>query len=331
MSVRKSGFKPGFLALSAALCLLSALFPRSLPAAPSSNGFVWLTSGTFTMGSNTAEANEDEKPAHSVTVSGFYLGAREVTRGEWFAVMGTRPWLDDLGAYREGAHQGATQDEDDQYPASYISWTAAMSYCAARNAAAGGNWFRLPTEAEWEYAARVGSLGSLMAFSPEITDANLGDYAWFRDNTVTAGEPWPHRVGLKLPTRWESNGNGNLYDMHGNVSEWVLDYYGSYAAAAQTNPAGPATGDARITRGGSFQDDAYMPPGSDCSSANRAPTAPAVTNKTIGFRIVLLTAPYAYLPGQEPQGGGGSGTSAKSSSKSSGGGGGCFIGTILSR
>jgi formylglycine-generating enzyme required for sulfatase activity len=297
---------------------------------PLVDGFVWLPGGTFKMGSSAPDANEDEKPVHSVTVSGFYLGVSEVTRRQWNDVMGTTPWLEDDGTPKEGVNQGANAAEDDEFPATYISWTQAMAYCAALNTLAGKNLYRLPSEAEWEYAARVGNLGSLLNFSPEIDENNLADYAWFRDNTVLAAEAWPHRVKLKLPTRWSGAATDWLYDMHGNVAEWVLDYYDSYSAAAQTNPGGPSTGVARITRGGSFQESAYIPPGSDCSSANRSPLAESVTNKGIGLRVLRQLSPYTYLPGQGGSSDGGT-VVVTPSSKDGGGGGGCFIRTLFSR
>ena len=316
----------------AALVLFLAAFPQaSALAEPVIDGFVWIKGGTFNMGSTAPDANADEKPAHSVTVSGFYLGKHEITRGEWFDVMATRPWLEDDGVTpREGVVLGATEDEDDAFPASCISWTQAMAWCAAKNALAGANWYRLPTEAEWEYAARVGNLGNFMTYSPEITVDNLADYAWFRDNTVLLGEAFTHPVGLKLPTKWGLAATDWLYDMHGNVAEWVLDYYDGYSAAAQNDPSGPSTGTARITRGGSFQEPAYIPPGSDCSSANRSPASASVTNKGIGFRVLRQLSPYAYLPGQGGSGGGGT-VVVKPSSSEGGGGGGCFIRTLFSR
>lgn len=316
----------------AALVLFLAAFPIvSALCEPAVPGFVWLPGGTFTMGSNQPDANAGQKPAHSVTVSGFYLAEAEVTRGEWFDVMGTRPWLEDDGVTpREGVNLGATEDEDNVYPASYISWTQAMSFCAAKNALAGQNLFRLPTEAEWEYAARVGNLGSLLHFSPEINESNLGDYAWFNDNTVDAGEAWPHRVKQKLPTRWSGAAADWLYDMHGNLSEWVLDYYDSYSPSAQTNPSGPTTGTARILRGGFFEDSAYAPVGlSDCSSGNRYPASQSATNKRMGLRVLRQLNPYAYLPGQGGSDGGGV-VVVKPKSSEGGGGGGCFIKALFS-
>lgn len=319
---RKGG--PGLQSMAALVFFLLASTAVSALAEPAVPGFVWLPGGTFTMGSNAPDANADEKPAHSVTVSGFYLGKYEVTRGEWFDVIATRPWLMDDGITpREGVVLGATEDEDDAYPASYISWTQAMAWCAAKNVLAGNNWYRLPTEAEWEYAARVGNLGSLMTYSPEITVDNLANYAWFHDNTIDVGEAWPHPTGIKLPTKWGLAATEWLYDMHGNVSEWVLDYYGAYSSSAQTNPSGASTGVGRVRRGGAFTESGYIPPGSDCSSANREFNAVSITNKAVGFRVLRQLNPYTYLPGQ---GGSDGGTVVvKPKSSEGGGGGGCFI------
>ncbi|MDI6796364.1 MAG: formylglycine-generating enzyme family protein, partial [Desulfatibacillaceae bacterium] len=163
-----------------------------------------IPAGTFSMGTQEGtqidgqDVPPDETPQHTVTITkAFYFKATEVTRGEWVAVMGTQPWLDENGDPKPNVHGVETADKDD-YPATYISHTQAVAYCAALNARFGGPWFRLPTEAEWEYACRQGELGKNLLFAPVVTEENLGDYAWYTKNSehITAPlEKSPHPVG----------------------------------------------------------------------------------------------------------------------------------------
>jgi sulfatase modifying factor 1 len=158
----------------------------------------------------------------------------EVTQGQWKAVMGTEPWK-------------GTQyvKEGPDYPASYVSWDDAVEFCKKLSEKE-GKTYRLPTEAEWEYACRA---GTETAWSFGDDEKVLGDYAWYEKNTDNVGTRYAHPVGLKKP-----NGFG-LYDMHGNDWEWCLDYYyGDYKDSPEKDPQGPGSGSSRVLRGGSWDD-----------------------------------------------------------------------------
>jgi formylglycine-generating enzyme required for sulfatase activity len=213
--------------------------------------FVRICPGTFTMGSaaNDAQADSDEKPAHQVTLSEYWIGKTEITNAQY------RGFRSD--------HQGEAS-----LPAAKVSWDDAKAACERF----GG---RLPTEAEWEYAARA---GSKTAWSFGDDEKLLGDYAWYDVNSGNTTHP----VGMKKPNAW------GLYDMHGNVWEWVADWYGPYASGAQTAPKGPATGTARAVRGGAFD---Y--PSGVLRSAGRGRVQPSNRYWYIGFRC-------ARSPGRQP-------------------------------
>ncbi|MBR1688444.1 MAG: SUMF1/EgtB/PvdO family nonheme iron enzyme [Prevotella sp.] len=177
--------------------------------------------GTFQMGSDDSEADGDEKPVHQVTVSSFRIGQTEVTQELWQAVMGTNP----------SSFKGAKR------PVEQVGWNDCQDFIRELNRLTGRH-FRLPTEAEWEYAARGGnrSSGSKYAGSSSI-DA----VAWYRDNSGNQ----THEVGTKQPNEL------GLYDMTGNVSEWCSDWFCEYSSSSQTNPTGPSSGSNRVSRGGS--------------------------------------------------------------------------------
>ena len=186
---------------------------------------VYVEGGTFTMGATKeqgSDAYDSEKPTHQVTLSSFYIGKYEVTQAEWEAVMGSNP----------SGFKGAN------LPVENVNWYDCQEFIRKLNELT-GKQFRLPTEAEWEYAARGGkrSYGEKYAGGGDI--ANV---AWFEDNS--GGKT--HPVGTK-----RANELG-LYDMSGNVWERCQDWYGSYSSASQTNPQGPATGTYRVSRGGSW-------------------------------------------------------------------------------
>jgi formylglycine-generating enzyme required for sulfatase activity len=189
-----------------------------------------------------SQAYFDEKPAHQVTLSEFWLGKTEVTNKQYRLFQPT--------------HQG-----QDDLPATDVSWDEAKAACVHF----GG---RLPTEAEWEYAARAGSQ-TTWSFGDE--EKHLGDYAWYGEGLPRL----PHPVGLKKPNAW------GLYDMHGNVWEWVADWCGPYNGAAQIDPSGPPTGEFRLVRGGSFFQPARL-----LRSANRDCFRPEYRNSFSGFRCV---------------------------------------------
>ena len=189
---------------------------------------VVVNGGTFTMGSDDAEALDTERPAHSVTVSDYFIGKYEVTQALWVAVMGSNP----------SGFRG-----DDNLPVENISWNMAMEFITKLNAITGKR-YRMPTEAEWELAAREALLTQKYPYSGSY---NVDEVAWYCDNA----ENRTHPVGQKKP-----NPRG-IYDMSGNVFELCYDWFGMYSTAHQTNPIGPSSGTFRIMRGGSYVDNAF--------------------------------------------------------------------------
>lgn len=184
--------------------------------------------GTFTMGSDDAQALDTERPAHSVTVSNYFIGKYEVTQALWVAVMGSNP----------SGFRG-----DDNLPVENISWNMAMEFITKLNAITDKR-YRMPTEAEWELAAREALLTQKYPYSGSY---NVDEVAWYCDNA----ENRTHPVGQKKP-----NPRG-IYDMSGNVFELCYDRFGMYSTAHQTNPIGPSSGTFRIMRGGSYVDNAF--------------------------------------------------------------------------
>jgi len=217
--------------------------------------FVLIPSGFFMMGSTTG--NPNEQPVHQVRIStAFYLGQYEVTQAQWQAVMGKNP----------SSFKG-----DPNLPVESVSWEDVQEFIRRLNARESGGRYRLPTEAEWEYAARAGST-TAYSFGDR---QRFGDYAWFLLNSGGTTHP----VGQKLANAW------GLYDMHGNVWEWVQDVNGAYASAPFTDPLGPPLGSDRVFRGGAFSSDAR-----GCRSASRSRTKPERRNVFLGFRL-LRTVP----------------------------------------
>jgi len=207
--------------------------------------FVWIEPGAFMMGSPESDdvAHFFEKPQHEVTLTqGFWLGKHELTQGQWESVMGTAPW----------SHLTMKQLRDkvriDPYhPAVWVSWKDAQELLAALNTDAGWMVYRLPTEAEWEYACRAGTT-TRWSFGDD--ESELGDYAWYRANASDAGLGYAQPVGMKLPNPW------GLHDMHGNVSEWIQDWITGYPSEAQVDPIGLLTGSSIGLRGGNLFDNA---------------------------------------------------------------------------
>ena len=187
--------------------------------------------GTFTMGA-TAEQGSDawefEKPTHQVTLSSYSIGKTEVTQALWQAVMGksVRQIASDLGEKTYGVGSN--------YPMYYVSWQDCQEFITKLNALTGKN-FRLPTEAEWEFAARGGNKSRGYQYSGSNA---LNDVAWYDDNSSNKTHP----VAKKAPNEL------GIYDMSGNVNEWCSDWYGSYTSASQTNPTGPNSGSDRVYR-----------------------------------------------------------------------------------
>jgi sulfatase modifying factor 1 len=185
-----------------------------------------IPAGTFLMGDNETQ--------HPVTISkAFYMQTTEVTQGQWKEVMDTEPWKGKQ-LVKEGPN----------YAASYVSWNDAAAYCKKLSEKE-GKTYRLPTEAEWEYACRA---GTQTRWSFGNDEKVLGDYAWYYENAWDIDEKYAHQVRQKKPNAF------GLYDMHGNVREWCHDYYGEdyYKQSPENDPAGPSSGSFRVFRGGSW-------------------------------------------------------------------------------
>ncbi len=246
------------------------------PAATNrSDNLVLIKGGTFQMGGN--DADSDEKPVHSVTVSDFYLSKYELTVREYLAFANETKsrypeWLE------AGSQYNINTGTDDHYkklgtalreennPIVGISWDDAVAYCAWLSARNGGQ-YRLPTEAEWEYAARGGQQSKGYTYSGSNT---LDEVGWYSSNA--GGKT--HAVGGR-----KANELG-LFDMSGNVLEWCGDWYGTYPAGAQTNPVGSTTGSYRDYRGGSWLDVPQY-----ARVANRFSYTPTNRNSLLGFRL----------------------------------------------
>jgi formylglycine-generating enzyme required for sulfatase activity len=242
------------------------LLKPATPTSPDTNKFVWIAPGTFTMGSPASEQDRqsDEGPQTVVTVTrGFWMGRYEVTQGEYQAVMGSNP------SYFGG---------DLNNPVEMVSWYDATNYCGklteAERAAGrlpAGYVYRLPTEAEWEYACRAAT-ATRFSYGDDPGYSQLGNYAWYLSNS----EGRTHAVGLKQPNGW------GLCDMAGNVLEWCLDWYGTYPGGSVSDPVGPTTGSDRVFRGGGWT---YG--GGECRSALRPRNPPVNGYADLGFRAVL--------------------------------------------
>ena len=216
---------------------------------------VYVKGGTFTMGATAeqgSDAESDEKPTHSVTLSDFYIGKYEVTQAQWKAVMGSNP------SYFKG----------DNLPVENVSWNDIQEFIKKLNAQTGKK-YRLPTEAEWEYAARGGNQSKGYKYSGSN---NVGDVAWYTDNSNSKTHP----VGQKTPNEL------GIYDMSGNVWEWCQDWYGSYSSSSQTNPTGPSSGSQRVLRGGSWCSSVRC-----CRVTFRSDDYPDRRSSAYGFRLAL--------------------------------------------
>ncbi len=209
--------------------------------------------GTFTMGATSEQtgANSDESPTHSVTLSDCYIGETEVTQELWSAVMGSNP---------------SNFTGNMQRPVEKVSWNDCQAFIAKLNELT-GETFRLPTEAQWEYAARGGNQAQGRLYSGSYA---IDEVAWYGSNSSSTTHP----VKTKAPNEL------GIYDMSGNVWEWCSDWYGSYSSAAQTDPTGPSTGSSRVARGGSWGDYA-----TGCRVAFRGIITPTNSISILGLRL----------------------------------------------
>ncbi len=219
------------------------------------SNMVYVSGGTFTMGATSEQgsnAYDAEIPTHSVTLSSFYLCKYEVTQALWQAVMGENP----------------SNLEGDNLPVEQVSWDDCQTFITRLHRLTGRK-YRLPTEAEWEYAARGGNRSRGYKYSGSN---KLSDVAWYDDNRGSKTHP----VGSKSPNEL------GLYDMSGNVWEWCSDWFGAYSPSSQTNPNGPSSGSRRVFRGGSWFDCAEY-----CRSSFRDSDAPDFRDNYLGLRLSL--------------------------------------------
>lgn len=255
---------------------------------------VLIHKGTFMMGSPIDEEGRlEDEVQHQVTISqDYYLGVTEVTQGQYEKVMGNNP--SNFQCHQSYKDQG----DSSTHPVEMVSSDDAVEFCKRLSELPeekkAGRFYRLPTEAEWEYACRAGST-SKYSFGDD--EGQLGDYAWFSGNSNQKTNP----VGQKKPNAW------GLYDMHGNVFEWCADWYDDYPKQAVTDPLGPAEGvvpvsrvvheysqdvlfqvvthETRVNRGGSWCSGA-----ASSRSAGRNCNAPRVRSTNTGFRVALSSS-----------------------------------------
>lgn len=215
--------------------------------------------GTFMMG-GTKEQGEwvsgDELPVHEVTLSNYYIAQTEVTQELWQAVMGNNP----------------SEFRDLQNPVEMVNWFDCCDFIAELNRLTGKN-FRMPTEAEWEFAARGGNKSQGYMYSGSNT---IEDVAWYRVNSYLTPPPMPHHVATKAANEL------GLYDMSGSVYEWCSDIYGEYPSEPQIDPVGPQSGTGHVNRGGAWDADANM-----CRVSLRMASGPLTKDFNLGLRLAL--------------------------------------------
>ena len=244
--------------------------PDTIPGQYIVNGVTFqmvdVEGGTFQMGVENeyyeaGVANIDELPAHEVTVSSFSIAETEVTQELWHAVMGTNP---------------SNFTDDPQRPVENVSWEDCQEFIARLNALTGKN-FRLPTEAEWEFAAQGGNMGSDTFYAGSD---DINPVAWYYSNSYVLGSDNPDYGTHAVATK-EANELG-LFDMTGNVFEWCSDWYGAYNNEPQTDPVGPEVGTERVIRGGS-----WISIRRDSRNTSRDSEAPEYRSFNVGLRLAL--------------------------------------------
>ena len=213
---------------------------------------IYVAGGTFTMGANDIEACDWVEPVHSVTLSDYYIGETEVTQELWEVVMGTNP---------------SSVTRSSRNPVEYVSWHDCQAFIQKLNQLTGLR-FRLPTEAEWEYAARGGDKSKGYKYSGSN---RIDDVAWYKVNSGSS----THEVATCYPNEL------GLYDMSGNVREWCSDWFGSYSSMAQTDPSGAGSGSDRVYRGGGWSSSAR-----ECRVAYRYMAPPNARYGSLGLRLV---------------------------------------------
>ena len=231
---------------------------------------VLIPKGTFTMGSPIEEDGwEKDEKQHQVDISNdYYLGVTEVTQGQYERVMGTNP--------SDNQKRDIRMSDSSMYPVERVSWEDAVEFCKNLSDLPEekkvGRVYRLPTEAQWEYACRA---GSKTQYSFGESSRSIGDYAWLQENSNNRTHP----VGQKKPNAW------GLYDMHGNVEEWCSDWYDKYPKGPVSDPGGPKEGTFRVLRGGSYHCDP-----TSCRSAHRIWYIPSsrYLYAYYGFRVALI-------------------------------------------
>ena len=253
----------------ASILLLLSVFLYSQEMVISPEDFVFVEGGTFQIGSTNG--GDEGEPLHTVTVTDFYIGKYEVTQDYYQDVMGTNPSDNGTGI-------------GENFPVNRVSWYDAINFCNSLSEMEGlepaylvdgnnviwdwnKNGYRLPTEAEWEYAARGGNSGMAYDYSGSNT---VGTVAWYLDNSVNTAHP----VGGK------SANELGIYDMSGNVFEWCWDWYGDYTSESQQDPQGASSGSRRVFRGGSWRSYA-----SSSLSTNRGDFNPSGRFNGVGFRL----------------------------------------------
>jgi len=218
---------------------------------------VFVEPGTFTMGCPDDEDFDGALPAHQVTLtSGYYIGKYEITQAQWKAVMGSNP----------------SHFRGDNLPVEYVHWDDVQKFLAKLNELTGKK-YRLPTEAEWEFACRGGKHSAHYKYSGSN---NIYDVAWCGAYSGGNSGETTHPVGTRQPNEL------GIYDMSGNVWEWCQDWYGAYTEEPQTDPQGPATGINRVARGGGWYTVAEY-----CHVSNRFIGDPDFRDNSLGFRVAL--------------------------------------------